>query len=77
MADFAANGPARRWLTESAGLSEKEAAAIARRTGTAFDLLQADCRDGRLRLDLDPVAFLRGRESGTAANHVSCEIEGH
>ena len=58
-ADLAARGPAYRWLTGSAGLSSGEAEAIAGRATRAFELLEADCRRGTLRLDLDPALALR------------------
>jgi hypothetical protein len=58
-ADLAARGPAYRWLTGSAGLSSGEAEAIAGRATRAFELLDADCRRGTLRLDLDPALALR------------------
>ena len=74
-ADFSTQGPAFSWLTESAGLSTREAETIARRTGEAFALLQADCRSGQLRLDLDPEHFLRS--DGAAAAAASCEIGGN
>jgi len=61
-ADFAARGPAFEWLTQSAGLSDREAATIAERTQSAFSLLQTDCRSGELALDLDPAAVLAGRD---------------
>jgi len=74
VADFDAQGPAFSWLTESAGLSTREAETIARRAGEAFALLQADCRSGQLRLDLNAEHFLRS--DGAAATAGSCEIDG-
>jgi hypothetical protein len=73
-ADFEARGPAYRWLTESAGLSGKEAGNIVRRTGEAFALLQADCQSGRLRLDLDPARLLMAPRSDTLETEASCTI---
>jgi len=72
-ADFERQGPAFRWLTASAGLSTREAETIARRTGEAFALLQADCRDGRLAFDLDPGHYLAsaGAKDGGQS---SCEV---
>ena len=57
-ADLGGKGPAWRWMTESAGLSDREADAIAKRTVAAFSLLQADCQSGALKLDLDPMLAL-------------------
>ena len=73
-ADFEAKGPAWTWLTQSAGLSSKEAATIARRTGEAFALLQADCQSGALKLDLEPAQLLLAPGLGTGEASVSCEI---
>ena len=57
-ADLADGGPAYAWLTGPAGLGSREADAIAQRTVEAFEKLSADCRAGRLALDLDPAAFI-------------------
>lgn len=75
-ADFKAEGAAYQWLTESAGLSSKEAEAIVRRTGEAFALLQADCQSGRLRLDLEPAQLLVTPSSDTMETQASCTISG-
>ena len=74
-ADLEAKGPLYRWMTEHAGLSEKEADTIAGRTVKAFALLQADCEAGALKLDLDPARMLLApglaeAEAGT------CSIDG-
>ena len=71
--DFEARGPAYDWLTQSAGLSGKEADTIAGRVQQAFTLLEADCQSGALKLDLDPGQFLAPgpADHGTAA---SCAI---
>ena len=73
-ADFKAQGEAYRWLTESAGLSNKEAETISRRTVEAFDLLQADCENGQLSLDLEPAQFLMAPGAGTKGTETSCAI---
>jgi hypothetical protein len=73
-ADFKASGAAYQWLTESAGLSSKEAETIIRRTGEAFSLLQADCQRGRLQLDLEPKQFLITPGAGTTDTKASCTI---
>lgn len=73
-ADFKASGAAYHWLTESAGLSSKEAGTIVRRTGEAFTLLQADCKSGRLKLDLEPKQFLMASGTETTDMKASCTI---
>ncbi|MGR8922035.1 MAG: hypothetical protein ACU85V_20655, partial [Gammaproteobacteria bacterium] len=77
-ADFAAQGPGYRWLTESAGLSDKEAETIANRTREAFELLQADCRSGDLALDLEPARALLApglaESEPSEPDSASCEI---
>ncbi len=73
-ADFEARGPAWTWLTASAGLSSKEAATIARRTGEAFALLQADCKSGALKLDLEPTQLLMAPGVAAGEADVSCDI---
>lgn len=77
-ADFEAQGAAYVWLTQSAGLSNKEAENIVRRTREAFALLQADCQSGQLRLDLEPLQILKTSpdsvpEPGTASCTISAE----
>ena len=72
--DFKSEGTAFQWLTQSAGLSSKEAANIVRRTGEAFALLQADCQGGQLRLDLEPAQLLMAPGSKTMTTEVSCTI---
>ena len=57
-ADMQAKGPVYSWFTESAGLSVKEADAIAGRAVEAFALLKADCDSGALKLDLVPERML-------------------
>jgi len=80
-ADFMDEGPAFRWLTGDAGLSDKEARAISRRTIEAFDLLQSDCENGNLQLDLVPAEFLMSpgidMARDTASTGVSCEVIKH
>lgn len=73
-ADFAAKGPAYAWLTASAGLSGKEADTIASRLRQAFDLIQADCRSGALKLDLEPGALLSAPGLNDGDSAVSCDI---
>jgi hypothetical protein len=73
-ADFEARGAAYTWLVDSAGLSNKEAEAIVRRTGEAFALLQGDCESGQLKLDLEPAALLLPQGSGTTDTEASCNI---
>ena len=73
-ADFAAAGPAYQWLTASAGLSAKEADTIANRARQAFDLLQADCRSGALKLDLEPAQLLTAPGPAASETGDSCTI---
>jgi hypothetical protein len=72
-ADFENSGQAFQWLTQSAGLSEREAGTIAERTAAAFALLQADCRSGALALDLEPARILSG--TGPEETGASCDID--
>ena len=72
-ADLGAKGPVYQWMTSSAGLSTREADSIAARAVHAFELLQADCKGGKLQFDLDPGAFLlSGGKAG--AGSARCEI---
>ena len=73
-ADFAAKGPAFQWLTASAGLSSKEADTIANRVQQAFALLQADCQNGALKLDLEPAQLLMAPGLTESDMGVSCTI---
>lgn len=72
-ADLGTAGPIHNWLTDSAGLSEKEADVISQRAVKAFELLQADCRSGALKLDLKPMEFLPTFTD--AAEGGDCEVE--
>ena len=72
--DFEAQGPAHHWLTASAGLSGKEAETISGRLQQAFALLQADCQNGALKLDLDPAWVLPGADPAAGDGEASCLI---
>ncbi len=74
-ADLGDKGPAWLWMTENAGLSNREAEAIANRTMTAFALLQSDCRSGALRLDLDPMMVLLPGAANNPEAAASCELD--
>ena len=69
--DFGEQGPAYHWLTAAAGLSQREADAIAGRTMELYKTLKAECESGSLELDLDPARFL-GADDAFA--NVSCTI---
>jgi hypothetical protein len=61
-------------LTQSAGLSTSEAETVAKRAVQAFELLQADCKAGTLKLDLEPKKLLMAPgldETETASCQVS------
>ena len=73
-ADLGAKGEIYRWMTGSAGLSEKEADTIASRTVKAFTLLRSDCESGALKLDLEPAQLLLAPGLGEASA-ASCAIE--
>ena len=73
-ADLADKGPAWQWMTEAAGLSNREAEKIAKRTTDAFKLLQADCQSGVLKLDLVPAQALAPAADVKAAKSLSCDI---
>ena len=73
-ADFAGKGPAFQWLTASAGLSGTEADTIANRVQQAFALLQADCQNGALKLDLEPAQLLMAPGLTESDTGVSCTI---
>lgn len=72
-ADLGSGGPAYQWLTQSAGLSAREADLIAERAQQAFSILQADCQSGALSLDLDVAAIITNSDAMQQA--VSCEVE--
>lgn len=69
-ADLAGKGPVYVWLTETAGLSTREADAIATRSMELFAKLRADCRSGSLKLDLDPARYLGAEDAFAGA---TCE----
>ena len=73
-ADLADKGPAWQWMTEAAGLSNREAETIAKRTADAFKLLQADCKSGVLKLDLVPALAMAPAAAVKAAKSLSCDI---
>jgi hypothetical protein len=75
-AEFEAEGPAYAWLTQSAGLSDKEAATIAGRVQQAFALLQADCQSGALKLDLEPGEILLAPGLRQSQKASTCAIGG-
>lgn len=64
-------GEALQWLTGVAGLTEREARAIAERSQAAFASLQRQCEAGTLALDFDLVALLSGAEVTSA---VGCAL---
>jgi hypothetical protein len=57
--DLAANGPLWSHTRDSFGLSDAEFRRIAGNVRDAAAILRASCHAGRLRLDLQPEAFLR------------------
>lgn len=73
-ADLGAKGPIYQWMTTRAGLSVREADAIASRAVEAFTLLRTDCEKGSLQLDLVPARLLLapGLDEPEA---VSCAID--
>jgi hypothetical protein len=71
-ADLGNKGASYQWMTQSAGLSSREADAIADRAVSAFALLRADCESGALKRDLDLARFLAGEPPRDAG---SCEVE--
>lgn len=73
-ADMADKGPAWQWMTEAAGLSNREAGTIAKRTADAFNLLQTDCKNGVLKLDLVPAQAVAPAADIKAAKSLSCDI---
>lgn len=70
-ANLDSKGPAYAWLIDDAGLSAKEAGAIAQRTREAFEILKADCTSGQLLLDLAPATLLG---APVLVEPVSCEV---
>jgi hypothetical protein len=72
--DFDAQGPAYQWMIESAGLGSKEAQTIANRSKEAFELLQSDCKSGRLQLDLEPARVLQPNAAPSGSLAAVCEI---
>jgi hypothetical protein len=68
--DLAANRPLWSYTSDSFGLSDAEFRRIAGNVRDAAANLSASCHAGRLRLDLEPEAFLR---DGTVAERsVEC-----
>lgn len=74
-ADLGSKGDAYQWLTQSAGLSSKEADTLAGRAVQAFGLLQADCESGALKLDLEPAKLLMAPGLDEPAT-TSCQVAG-
>ncbi|MDH4019690.1 MAG: hypothetical protein OEU84_08825 [Xanthomonadales bacterium] len=70
--DLGSKGPIYGWLTGAAGLSQKEADAIATRAVRVFGSLKADCQSSQLKLDLDPARFLG---ADNAFGNVSCDVK--
>ncbi len=65
-ADFEDTGPLYRWLAGSFGLSDRQLAQAVNNALEAARILEAACRAGRLRLDLDPAAVLLGKAAPEA-----------
>lgn len=59
--DFEARGPLHEQVRKSFGLSAADFARIASHVDSAAATLRANCRDGRLRFDLDPEAVVLRR----------------
>ncbi len=57
--DFAGRGTLYQYVRDTFGLSEKQLKNIVRNTADAAAILQKNCRDGKLRFDLEPYEFLR------------------
>jgi hypothetical protein len=70
-ADVEAAGPVSQWLRKGFGLSDAELEGVFERAREASDMLRKGCLEGRLRLDLDPVALLSG-DAGSA-EAVDCQ----
>ncbi len=70
-ADLESKGPGYQWMINDAGLSTREADAIATRAAEAFGILRRDCESGSLKLDLDPVQYLGGEPVSAG---MSCDI---
>ncbi len=56
--DLQSEGDIHQWFVNNSGLSSREVGAITERTRKAFTLLQSDCDNGTLKLDLKPTDFL-------------------
>ena len=70
-ADLESKGPGYQWMINDAGLSTREADAIATRAAEAIGILRRDCESGSLKLDLEPARYL-GAES--SSGDITCEV---
>ena len=69
--DLGSQGAVYQWMLQSAGLSSREADAIAERAVAAFGILKGDCESGALSRDLDLERFLAGEPPSDPG---SCEV---
>jgi hypothetical protein len=69
--DFGTRGALHEHVRTTFGLSEAEFAQVAANVRGATAILQASCRAGRLRFDLDPEALLR--DGRVAEQRVDCD----
>jgi len=70
--DLQSEGEIHQWFVKSSGLSSREIEAITERTLKAFALLQSDCENGNLKLDLKATEFLYGTDNTKPSKEHSC-----
>ena len=71
--DLRSEGVIYQWLVNNSGLSSKEIDSMRERTLKAYVLLQADCKSGSLKLDLEPNEFLFDPNRKEDNKEHSCE----
>ena len=69
--DFAAKGDLYRYLSDTFGLTSRQAEGVVQRTDKAAAILRASCEAGELRFDLEPEAFFIQGE--TEAAPIACD----
>lgn len=71
--DLQTGGPVYTWLSTSLGLKDSEVLQVQRNTALAAGILQASCRQGLLRFDLNPHQFFLLGDVEPA--DISCDLE--
>ena len=69
--DFKTGGPLHEYVRTTFGLSEREFKQVVNNTAAAAAILRDSCRQGRLRLDIDPEQYLL--TGAVAVEDVDCD----